>query len=76
MWRARRVRRFPRHSVCAPHQYQLLGLVLGLAVYNRVLLDFPLPMAAYKKVRRRRLLATLTRRLRPMTQSTPLQCFG
>ncbi len=46
-------RRFPRHSICAAHQYQLLGLVLGLAVYNRVLLDFALPMAAYKKVRRR-----------------------
>lgn len=26
----------------------LLGLVLGLAIYNRVLLDFPLPIALYK----------------------------
>jgi hypothetical protein len=39
--------------VCSATQYQLLGLVLGLAVYNRVLLDFPLPMAAYKKVSER-----------------------
>lgn len=31
-------------------QYLLLGLVLGLAVYNRVLLDFPLPLALYKKL--------------------------
>jgi hypothetical protein len=28
----------------------LLGLVLGLAIYNRVLLDFPLPLALYKKL--------------------------
>jgi hypothetical protein len=28
----------------------LLGLILGLAVYNRVLLDFPLPLALYKKL--------------------------
>lgn len=28
----------------------LIGLVLGLAVYNGVLLDFPLPMVLYKKL--------------------------
>eukprot|EP00210_Caulerpa_lentillifera_P008643 g8243.t1 len=28
----------------------LIGLVIGLAVYNGVLLDFPLPMAFYKKL--------------------------
>lgn len=28
----------------------LLGLILGLAIYNRVLLDFPLPLALYKKL--------------------------
>jgi hypothetical protein len=27
-----------------------LGLILGLAVYNRVLLDFPMPLVVYKKV--------------------------
>jgi len=31
-------------------QFMLLGLVLGLAIYNRVLLDFPLPLALYKKL--------------------------
>ena len=27
--------------------YRLLGVVLGLAIYNNVLLDFPLPIALY-----------------------------
>lgn len=28
----------------------LMGIVLGLAVYNGVLLDFPLPLALYRKL--------------------------
>lgn len=28
----------------------LIGLVLGLAVYNAVLLDFPLPIVLYRKL--------------------------
>lgn len=28
----------------------LIGLVLGLAIYNAVLLDFPLPQALYRKL--------------------------
>ena len=28
----------------------LVGLVLSLAIYNSVLLDFPLPIALYKKL--------------------------
>ncbi len=28
----------------------LVGLVLGLAIYNAVLLDFPLPAALYRKL--------------------------
>lgn len=28
----------------------LIGLVLGLAIYNAVLLDFPLPIALYRKL--------------------------
>ena len=28
----------------------LIGLVLGLAIYNAVILDFPLPLALYKKL--------------------------
>lgn len=31
-------------------EFFLIGLVLGLAVYNGVLLDFPLPMVLYKKL--------------------------
>ena len=30
--------------------YRLLGVVLGLAIYNNVLLDFPLPIALYRKI--------------------------
>ncbi|KAL6774573.1 hypothetical protein ACKKBG_A25530 [Auxenochlorella protothecoides x Auxenochlorella symbiontica] len=30
--------------------FLLLGLVLGLAIYNGVLLDFPLPLALYRKI--------------------------
>jgi ubiquitin-protein ligase E3 A len=30
--------------------FMLLGLVLGLAVYNAVLLDFPLPLALYRQL--------------------------
>ena len=35
-------------SLEGEEQFMLLGLVLGLAIYNRVLLDFPLPLALYK----------------------------
>jgi hypothetical protein len=42
--------RFEPSSLEEPDQYMLLGLILGLAVYNRVLLDFPLPLALYKKL--------------------------
>jgi HECT-domain (ubiquitin-transferase) len=31
-------------------EFLLMGLVLGLAVYNSVLLDFPLPLALYRKL--------------------------
>lgn len=37
-------------SLEGEEQFMLLGLVLGLAIYNRVLLDFPLPLALYKKL--------------------------
>ena len=30
--------------------FMLVGLVLGLAIYNAVLLDFPLPLALYRKL--------------------------
>ncbi|GAX82001.1 hypothetical protein CEUSTIGMA_g9429.t1 [Chlamydomonas eustigma] len=41
---------FDANSLEGPDQYMLLGLILGLAVYNRVLLDFPLPLPLYKKL--------------------------
>jgi len=31
-------------------EFMLLGLALGLAIYNGVLLDFPLPLALYRKL--------------------------
>lgn len=31
-------------------EFMLVGLVLGLAIYNAVLLDFPLPLALYRKL--------------------------
>eukprot|EP00879_Flechtneria_rotunda_P005191 GHRR01005473.1.p1 GENE.GHRR01005473.1~~GHRR01005473.1.p1 ORF type:complete len:1380 (+),score=526.24 GHRR01005473.1:240-4379(+) len=37
-------------SLEGEEQFMLMGLVLGLAIYNRVLLDFPLPLALYKKL--------------------------
>lgn len=37
-------------SLEADTEFMLLGLVAGLAIYNAVLLDFPLPLAMYKKL--------------------------
>ncbi|KAK9819719.1 hypothetical protein WJX72_001643 [[Myrmecia] bisecta] len=34
----------------AEDEFMLIGLVLGLAIYNAVLLDFPLPLVLYKKL--------------------------
>lgn len=34
----------------AEDEFMLIGLVLGLAIYNSVLLDFPLPIALYRKL--------------------------
>ena len=33
-----------------PIKYQLIGTLMGLAIYNGILLDLPLPLAAYKKL--------------------------
>ena len=41
---------FNSGSLEGEDQFLLLGLILGLAVYNHVLLDFPLPLALYKKL--------------------------
>ena len=37
-------------STQALTDFRLLGVVLGLAIYNTVLLDFPLPIALYRKI--------------------------
>lgn len=37
-------------SLEAESEFLLLGLVVGLAIYNAVLLDFPLPLALYRKI--------------------------
>lgn len=42
--------RFNACSLEGEEQFMLMGLVLGLAIYNRVLLDFPLPLPLYKKL--------------------------
>ena len=34
----------------AEDEFMLVGLVLGLAIYNAVLLDFPLPLVLYRKL--------------------------
>jgi hypothetical protein len=31
-------------------KYQLIGTLMGLAMYNGILLDLPLPIATYKKL--------------------------
>lgn len=30
--------------------FELIGILMGLAIYNNIILDLPLPMAAYKKL--------------------------
>jgi hypothetical protein len=45
-----RAHRFNACSLEGEEQFMLMGLVLGLAIYNRVLLDFPLPLPLYKKL--------------------------
>ena len=41
---------FNPSSLEAEDEFMLIGLVLGLAIYNAVLLDFPLPAALYRKL--------------------------
>ncbi|GLC36844.1 hypothetical protein PLESTB_000776500 [Pleodorina starrii] len=52
---------FNPSSLEPPSSYFLLGLVLGLAVYNRVLLDFPAPLLLYQKLGRHLRTRTGTR---------------
>jgi len=41
---------FNKNSFEANVQFQLFGIVLGLAIYNQVILDVHFPMAVYKKL--------------------------
>ena len=41
---------FNAASLEGDDEFMLVGLVLGLAIYNAVLLDFPLPIALYRKL--------------------------
>lgn len=41
---------FHASSMEDDEDFLLMGIVLGLAVYNSVLLDFPLPLALYRKL--------------------------
>ena len=34
----------------APEEYRLLGIMLGLALYNNIILDLHFPPVVYKKV--------------------------
>lgn len=34
----------------SPIKYQLIGTLMGLAMYNGILLELPLPLATYKKL--------------------------
>ncbi|EGD73225.1 ubiquitin protein ligase E3A [Salpingoeca rosetta] len=42
---------FSTSSLEAPDEYRLLGMLLGLAMYNRVILDVHFPFVVYKKLR-------------------------
>merc|ERR1719436_2248139 len=41
---------FNKNSLEASLQFELFGIVLGLAIYNQVILDVKFPMAVYKKL--------------------------
>jgi len=41
---------FNRNSVSSDEEYELIGIILGLAIYNGVILDLRFPMYVYKKL--------------------------
>jgi HECT-domain (ubiquitin-transferase) len=43
---------FNTHSVSEMPEFELIGLILGLAIYNNVILDLRFPMVVYKKLLR------------------------
>lgn len=42
---------FRGDSFASPIQFELIGIILGLAIFNGVILDVHLPMACYKKLK-------------------------
>merc|ERR1719230_976207 len=41
---------FNKNSFEANLQFELFGIIIGLAIYNQVILDVKFPMAVYKKL--------------------------
>ena len=41
---------FRRAKLETPYSYQLIGLLLGLAIFNNILIDIPLPYVMFKKL--------------------------
>ena len=41
---------FYKDSFEMPLRYEMVGALLGLAIYNQVLLDIKFPMVVYKKI--------------------------
>lgn len=41
---------FNGHTHEPPVNFELIGILMGLAIYNNIILDVPLPMACYKKL--------------------------
>jgi ubiquitin-protein ligase E3 A len=41
---------FKSDSFESPMKFELIGIMLGLAIFNSVILDVHLPMATYKKL--------------------------
>ena len=41
---------FNGHSMEPNVNFELIGILMGLAIYNNIILDLPLPMIAYKQL--------------------------
>lgn len=42
---------FKHDSFESPMKFELIGIILGLAIFNGVILDVHLPLAVYKKLK-------------------------
>lgn len=41
---------FNGHTIEPNVNFELIGILMGLAIYNNIILDMPFPMVAYKKL--------------------------